>query len=1220
VVVKLAHLLEVALGNSWRIEGGIDLGFIGYEFTWCNKRGGLANIRERLDRAICNGDWRLIFPKAGVIHLPLLQSDHNPIMVVANLEVGRKARPFRFEAAWTRDASSHQVIEAAWEEPVRGSASYRLMRRIQRAAKGLRKWNRENFGWCNTRIEEIKQKLVEYQRVEPSTQNIFHLNNLQQELDEWLVRQEVIWHQKSREIWLEEGDKNTKFFHLSTVIRRRANNIDRIKLEDDNWLTEMGDIENYFLDNFRHLYQSSNPTWPADLEGLIQPCIEELENERLCRVPSVEEIKGTVWEMNPWKAPGPDGMPGVFYQTYWEVVGNDVIAAVHNFFRSGVMLRELNQTFIVLIPKKMGADNFNMFRPISLCNFSYKIISKIIVARLRPILERLISPTQAAFVLERWIAENTVIVHEIVHTFQKKKKGKGLLGIKLDMQKAYDRVEWQFVLKVLSQFGFCEKFINLIFQCISTVSFTLLLNGCQSGKILPSRGLRQGDPLSPYLFILCAEVLSRLILREEQKANLQGIKVARSAPAITHMLFADDLMLFSSTKTKEVECLAECVSKYCSWSGQAVNLAKSGMFASRNVHRVVLNKIAKDWGCKKISLDVKYLGSPLFLTRRKSKDFEFLAERLEAKISSWSSKYLSWAGRATMIRLVAQMIPVYTMSTFKIPSKICDRMDATIRRFWWKNGSNTRHFTAWKNWESLCQPRHCGGMGFRKFKEMNVALLTKMAWLVASNNEKLCVKVLKAKYVRNNDWLRGNKVRSASWVWRSIENCSSLISKGRCLSVGSGQSINVWMEPWVPGAVNFKPTPRMEEARDTPMVVANLIDPLTRWWDVDKMRNFFDAESIELIKHIPIPVYATDDRVIWAAEKNGKFTTKSAYLLENSHKFNHHNSAFWKKLWKSKLYEKFKVLLWRVATGALPLNIRCAFSGGEDEKMCSLCGIQEESEVHLFKECHVAKMAWFGTKWCIRLEKFQINSRLDLVNLFIDPPNELLDQNFNQDQFLLLAAITVELIWKARNETIFNKKDLVLSTLPNHIEKVFDLYYKDLRLDSNMDIQCPQVWKAPQAQGIKMNVDAAWKDGKASLAVIARDHHGECVKAWVLNVVTISAETAEAMAVRMAVLKVLEEKYYHVVIEGDAKFVMDSLSTSFHRGSWEAARIIEDILQLVKVLQGTSLIFQWTRRNSNVVAHLLAKWAFCSGFNGSLMNGTLPGKVAKANESEKAYL
>uniref|UniRef100_A0A2N9FR65 Reverse transcriptase domain-containing protein n=1 Tax=Fagus sylvatica TaxID=28930 RepID=A0A2N9FR65_FAGSY len=1013
--------------------GGIDLGFIGYEFTWCNKRGGLANIRERLDRAICNGDWRLIFPKAGVIHLPLLQSDHNPIMVVANLEVGRKARPFRFEAAWTRDASSHQVIEAAWEEPVRGSASYRLMRRIQRAAKGLRKWNRENFGWCNTRIEEIKQKLVEYQRVEPSTQNISHLINLQQELDEWLVRQEVIWRQKSREIWLEEGDKNTKFFHLSTVIRRRANNIDRIKLEDDNWLTEMGDIENYFLDNFRHLYQSSNPTWPADLEGLIQPCIEELENERLCRVPSVEEIKGTVWEMNPWKAPGPNGMPGVFYQTYWEVVGNDIIAAVQNFFSSGVMLRELNQTFIILIPKKMGADNFNMFRPISLCNFSYKIISKIIVARLRPILERLISPTQAAFVPGRWIAENTVIVHEIVHTFQKKKKGKGLLGIKLDIQKAYDRVEWQFVLKV-----------------------------------------------------------------------------------------------------------------------KAVNLAKSGMFASRNVHRVVLNKIAKDWGCKKISLDAKYLGSPLFLTRRKSKDFEFLAERLEAKINSWSSKYLSWAGRATMIRSVAQMIPVYTMSTFKIPSKICDRMDATIRRFWWKNGSNTRRFTAWKNWESLCQPRHCGGMGFRKFKEMNVALLAKMAWLVASNNEKLCVKVLKAKYARNNDWLRGKKVRSASWVWRSIENCSSLISKGRCLSVGSGQSINVWMEPWVPGAVNFKPTPRMEEARDTPMVVANLIDPLTRWWDVDKMRNFFDAESIELIKRIPIPV--------------------------------------------------------------------CAFSGGEDEKMCSLCGIQEESEVHLFKECHVAKMAWFGTKWCIRLEKFQINSRLDLVNLFIDPPNELLDQNFNQDQFLLLAAITVELIWKARNETIFNKKDLVLNTLPNHIEKVFDLYYKDSRLDSNMDIQCPQVWKAPQAQGIKMNVDAAWKDGKASLAVIARDHHGECVKAWVLNVVTISAEAAEAMAVRMAVLKVLEEKYYHVVIEGDAKFVMDSLSTSFHRGSWEAARIIEDILQLVKVLQGTSLIFQWTRRNSNVVAHLLAKWAFCSGFNGSLMNGSLPGKVAKAIESEKAYL
>uniref|UniRef100_A0A2N9GUD6 Reverse transcriptase domain-containing protein n=1 Tax=Fagus sylvatica TaxID=28930 RepID=A0A2N9GUD6_FAGSY len=1098
----------------------------------------------------------------------------------------------------------------------------------------------------------------------------------------------------------------------------------------------------------RHLYQSLNPTWPTDLEGLIQPCIEELENERLCRVPSIEEIKGMVREMNPWKALGPDGMPGVPHS------------------------------------EEDGADNFNMFRPISICNFSYKIISKIIVARLRPILERLISPTQAAFVPGRWIAENTVIVHEIVHTFQKKKKGKGLLGIKLDMQKAYDRVEWQFLLK--------------------------------------------------------------------------GIKVARSALAITHMLFADDLVLLNSIKSKEVECLAECVSKYCSWSGQAVNLAKSGMFASRNVHRVVLNKIAEDWGCKKISLDAKYLGSPLFLTRRKSKDFEFLAERLEAKISSWSSKYLSWASCITMIRSVAQMIPVYTMSTFKIPTKICDRMDATIRRFWWKNGSNTRRFTAWKNWESLCQPRHCGGMGFRKFKEMNVALLTKMAWLVASNNEKLCVKVLKAKYARNIGAIRvrtkhkcmDGAMGSGSWfrelmitsdnmsytnffynygpvvihnpshpcsrnlylhlyqssnpTWPAdleglIQPCIEELENERLSYVPSVKEIKgtVWeMNPWkapgpdgmlgvfyqtywevkmgadnfnmfrpisicnfsykiiskiivarlrpilerlisptqaafVPGrwiaentvivheivhtfqkkkkgkgllgikldmqkaydrvewqfllkgikvaklalaithmlfandlvllnsikskeveclaecvskycswsgqAVNlaksgmfasrnvhrvvlnkitedwgykkisldakylgsplfltrrkskdfeFLAESQCQGWRKQEIPLANLIDPLTRWWDVDKLRNFFDAESIKLIKRIPIPVYATDDRVIWAAEKNGKFTTKSAYWLENSYKFNHHNSAFWKKLWKSKLHEKFKVLLWRVAIGALPLNIRCALEGCEDEKMCSLCGIQEESEVHLFKDCHVAKMAWFGTKLCIRLEKFQINSRLDL----------------------------------ARNETIFNKKDLILNTLPNHIEKVFAFYYKDSRLDSNMDIQCPQVWKAPQAQGIKMNVDAAWKDGKASLAVIARDHHGECVKVWVLNVVTVSAEAAEAMAVRKAVLKVLEEKYYLVVIEGDAKFVMDSLSNSSHRGSWEAAKIIEDILQLVKVLQGTSLIFQWTRRNSNVVAHLLAKWAFCSGFNGPLTNGTLPGKVAKAIESEKAYL
>ena len=173
----------------------------------------------------------------------------------------------------------------------------------------------------------------------------------------------------------------------------------------------------------------------------------------------------------------------------------------------------MNKTFITLIPKVQGAYNFGHFRPISLSNFCYKVISRILVARLRPLLDKLIDLAQVAFVPNRNIAENILLAQEVVHSFSTTKKKKGFMGLKLDFQKAYDRLEWPFLVQVLKNFGFHQKFINLIYQCISTLSFTFLLNGGKGRSINPLRGLRQGDLLSPYLFIIGSEVLARMIDR-----------------------------------------------------------------------------------------------------------------------------------------------------------------------------------------------------------------------------------------------------------------------------------------------------------------------------------------------------------------------------------------------------------------------------------------------------------------------------------------------------------------------------------------------------------------------------------------------------------------------------------------------------------------------------------------------------------------------------------
>jgi hypothetical protein len=226
--------------------------------------------------------------------------------------------------------------------------------------------------------------------------------------------------------------------------------------------------------------------------------------------------------MHSLKAPGPDGFPGLFFKHYWDIVGSQVTASIQSFFRDGNLLPYINHTFITFIPKKQGACNFNHFLPISLCNFFYKIISKILVNRMQPLLAKIIDPAQAAFVPKRWIAENVVLAHEVVHSFKQTKRKKCYVGFKLDFHKTYDCLEWDFIITSLRTFDFSQAVTNMIFQCLSTVNFTLLLNGTKSASFSPSKGIRQGDPLPPYLFILCSEIMARLINRAFDVGSTRG--------------------------------------------------------------------------------------------------------------------------------------------------------------------------------------------------------------------------------------------------------------------------------------------------------------------------------------------------------------------------------------------------------------------------------------------------------------------------------------------------------------------------------------------------------------------------------------------------------------------------------------------------------------------------------------------------------------------------
>lgn len=255
----------------------------------------------------------------------------------------------------------------------------------------------------------------------------------------------------------------------------------------------------------------------------------------------------------------PDDMSPIFYKHFWSTIGPDVISAVQNFVVGGSMPKAANHTFLALIPKRPATNKVEQFRPIALCNVIYKIITKIIVGRLKWHLDKLIHPSQSAFVPSRSILDNNIINHEVMSYLNAKKGKKSFMAIEVDMAKAYDMVEWDVLKRVLQTHGFQDEFCNLVYSCISSAHFSILLNGSLVGFFQSSRGIRQGDPLSPALFTIMADLLSRILARAADDVTISWIEISRTSPLITHLMYVD---------ASEIK---RCLAMYCKWTGQRIN-------------------------------------------------------------------------------------------------------------------------------------------------------------------------------------------------------------------------------------------------------------------------------------------------------------------------------------------------------------------------------------------------------------------------------------------------------------------------------------------------------------------------------------------------------------------------------------------------------------------------------------------------------------------------
>ena len=522
----------------------MDMGFVGYEFTRSNNRGGDANVQERLDRFFMNEMWKAKFPGSFVSHLTKRKSDHLPIVVSVRggQEVeGRrhKTRRFRFEAMWLREAESAEVVKDAWKTGDDAGIN------IAHTANKLAAWSKKTFGNIAKEIRLCQFQMKERMEQEPTESIIHQMRCIDARMDELEKGEEVYWHQRSRQNWVEGGDKNTTFFHRKANQREQRNNVRRIRNEAGTWYEDEEEIMECFANYFEHLFQSNESSDMAPVINLVKPMLSTEVAAQIGAPFRREEVTEALSQMHPNKAPGPDGMNAMFYQTFWDTIGEEVITKVLNLLNNVDNIDVVNQTHIVLIPKKKHCESPVDFRPISLCNVLYKLVSKVLANRMKIVLPLVIHETQSGFVPGRLITDNVLVAYECFHFLRKKKTGKkGYLGLKLDMSKAYDRVEWSFLKHMMLKLGFPATYTTLVMNCVKSATFSVLVNGQPSRTFTPTRGLRQGDPLSPFLFVLCAEGLSVLLRDAEEKKLIHGVKIGRRVSPISHLFFADDSLLF----------------------------------------------------------------------------------------------------------------------------------------------------------------------------------------------------------------------------------------------------------------------------------------------------------------------------------------------------------------------------------------------------------------------------------------------------------------------------------------------------------------------------------------------------------------------------------------------------------------------------------------------------------------------------------------------------
>lgn len=694
------------------------------------------------------------------------------------------------------------------------------------------------------------------------------------------------------------------------------------------WVTDPEQIKASIWNFFAKKFDENMPDKPK----LINPNFAKLDCsdcELLDKPFSIEEVEFAVKSCGNDKAPGPDGFTFKFIKEFWQDLKDDIFAFVKKFENTGRFNKGCNSSFISLIPKCNDPLSIKDYRPVNLVGCMYKIISKILSCRLKKVIAKVVGPEQSAYIEGRSILDGPLVLNEVIAWTKKIKKK--LLVFKVDFEKAFDSLNWNFLDSIMEQMNFSLRWRQWIRGCLTSGRASILV--------------RQGDPMASFLFVIAMEGLS-ISIREACNQHLYyGISLPNNGPYLSHLMYADDVTFVGEWSETNLINLNRILRCFFIASGLKVNLNKSKVFGV-GVDNVDLNRLASILSCEPASLPCTYLGLPPGANMRISRFWKPIIDKFHSRLSVWKAKLLSFGGRLTLAKSVLSSLPLYFFSLFKAPMKVIHELEAIRRKFIWGGCGNVKKIN-WIAWDVLIRPKHMGGLGIGCLKEMNIALLSKWLWRLKIQQKSFwfsCIssihkiqhidgKPLALKSIHGT-WLPITEIEKDLTGWNiSLKN---LFTR----KVGNGDNTHFWKDIWYSDIALKEAFPRLYsiEANKNCLIVDRLFGSHGNCWNWK--RNIKEGvESNELVRlnnsMIDYPLTDKPDTWVWNHSNSGCFSVQSLRAIIAKERWNGDTFKF---KWCRTVPLKINCFVWRLFRNRIPLAVNLASRGVKlDSVICPFC-------------------------------------------------------------------------------------------------------------------------------------------------------------------------------------------------------------------------------------------------------------------------------------------